>query len=73
VLDRVQHIVCEISPEWVNTEAIFALLAKSGFRHVAAPPFHEGRWFKPETRRVEGQHDALFYRTLTPELAAMVE
>ena len=73
VLDRVQHIVCEISPEWVNTEAIFALLANAGFNFVAAPPFHEGRWFKPETCRVQGQHDVLFYRTWSPELAAMAE
>jgi len=73
ILDRIQHLICEVSPEWADVTSIFTIMKNAGFNYVATPPIHGGKWFKPETKKIDGQHDALFYRTMSPELAALVE
>jgi FkbM family methyltransferase len=73
LLSRIRHIICEVNPQWIDTDALFSLLAQAGFRYLTAPPSHVGKWCRPEHRQIKGQHDALFYREMTDALASIVE
>lgn len=72
LLGRADVVICEIGPEWADTASLFATMRDAGFKYLASPPMHGTKWFYPETRVVEGQHDALFYREMTPALASLV-
>lgn len=78
LLNNVQYLICEMSPEWNDTDSICAMMKAAGFKRlIALPamsnlPIHKGRWLQPAKHSIPGQHDALFYRELSPALQKLV-
>lgn len=78
-LERIQYLICEMNPEWNDTNSIHMLMQKAGFKYlVALPdtserPFPKGQWLKPEIYSIPGQHDALFYRDLSDKLINLIK
>jgi hypothetical protein len=54
-------------------------MKKAGFKYfISLPdmsdiPIPKGKWLRPEKHTVPGQHDALFYRQISPKLAALIQ